>query len=201
MAADFASARKEWTHGSFLQLKFVDIERDVGEWWKASYKASKALEEGNPAAAACAARLREETTAFREHLPIIQALASPALKTRHWELLSERIGAVIEPDEELTLLQLVEMEVGKHIDVLQEVCVAAEKEYGLERTLAAMKEEWASMEFEVKPYKETTTFLVAGVDDIIALLDDHIVKTQTMRGSPYIAPIEAECRAWEQRLK
>lgn len=74
------------------------------------------------------------------------------------------------------------------------MCVAAEKEYGLEKALAAMKDEWASLEFEVKPYKETGTFLVSGVDDIVALLDDHIVKTQTMRGSPYILPIEAECK-------
>jgi dynein heavy chain, axonemal len=64
-----------------------------------------------------------------------------------------------------------------------------------------MQEEWRSMEFEVKPYKETGTYLVAGVDEIITLLDDHIVKTQTMRGSPYIKPVEAECRAWELRLK
>jgi hypothetical protein len=52
-----------------------------------------------------------------------QALASPALKPRHWELLSEKmnIGSTIEPDEELTLLQLVELNVGQHIEVIQEV--------------------------------------------------------------------------------
>lgn len=80
------------------------------------------------------------------------------------------------------------------ITVVWQVCVAAEKEYGLEKALAAMKDEWASLEFEVRPYKETGTFLVSGVDDIVTLLDDHIVKTQTMRGSPYILPIEAECK-------
>lgn len=79
-------------------------------------------------------------------------------------------------------------------ELMVQVCVAAEKEYGLEKALAAMKEEWASLEFEVRPYKETGTFLVSGVDEIVTLLDDHIVKTQTMRGSPYILPIEAECK-------
>jgi Dynein heavy chain, N-terminal region 2 len=63
------------------------------------------------------------------------------------------------------------------------------------------QEEWRSVDFEVKPYKETGTWIVGGVDEIIALLDDHIVKAQTMRGSPYIKPVEAECRAWEARLK
>lgn len=80
------------------------------------------------------------------------------------------------------------------LEMTTQVCVAAEKEYGLEKALAGMKEEWASLEFEVKAYKETGTFLVSGVDEIITLLDDHIVKTQTMRGSPYILPIEIECK-------
>ena len=55
-----------------------------------------------------------------------QALASPALKPRHWETLSERmaLGTTIEPDEELTLLQLVELNVGLHIDTIQEVRIA-----------------------------------------------------------------------------
>ena len=53
----------------------------------------------------------------------VQALASPAWKSRHWETLSERmnLGTTIEPDEELTLLQLVDLDVGQHIDTIQEV--------------------------------------------------------------------------------
>lgn len=201
MISDFYNSKNDWLHGDFKELEGNKIEELVTDWWKTSYKLAKSLEEEFPGASSCAMKLREDATEFRKNMPVIQSLASKALKRRHWEALSELLGKNIDPEDELTLQGLLDLDAAGHIEAIQEVTIAAEKEYNLEKSLNSMMKEWESIEFEVKPYKESGTFVVGGIDEIITLLDDHIVKTQTMRGSPYIKPIERECKNWEHKLK
>ena len=52
----------------------------------------------------------------------------------------------------------------------------------------------------MKPYKETGTFIVAGTDDVYAMLDDQIVMAQTMLASPFIKHIRGPTSSFEKRL-
>ena len=201
MVSDFHNSKNDWLNGEFKELEGDKIEESVTDWWKTSYKMVKGLEEDYPEAAGVSQKLRENTTDFRKHLPVIQSLASKALKMRHWEALSELLGKEINPEEDLTLQGLLDLDAAAHIEDIQGITIAAEKEYNLEKTMNAMMAEWEVIEYVVNAYKNSGTFIVGGIDDIMTLLDDHIVKTQTMRGSPYIKPIETECKEWEHRLK
>ena len=49
-------------------------------------------------------------------------------------------------------------------------------------------------------YKDTEISILASPDDIQVLLEDHIVKTTTMKGSPFIGPFEEEVNQWDITL-
>lgn len=57
-----------------------------------------------------------------------------------------------------------------------------------------MQEDWEPVMFNTSKYKETGLTILSSVDDIQTILDDHIVKTQTMKGSPFIKPFEEEIK-------
>lgn len=89
----------------------------------------------------------------------------------------------------------------KHLESLSEVSTLASKEYALEQAMRKMSADWSNMSFVFVPYKDSSDLFVMGAfDDVLALLEDHMVKTSTMKSSPFVEPFEADVTAWSQEL-
>ncbi|XP_008571629.1 PREDICTED: dynein heavy chain 3, axonemal [Galeopterus variegatus] len=167
--------------------------------WRTTYKLIKTLADV-PAPRRLAENMKIKIDKFKQHIPILSISCNPGMKDRHWQQISEIVGYEIKPTETTCLSNMLEYGFSKFIEKLEPISAAASKEYSLEKNLEKMKLDWVNTTFSFVKYRDTDTSILCAVDDIQLLLDDHTIKTQTMCGSAFIKPIEAECRKWEEKL-
>ncbi|XP_049866243.1 dynein axonemal heavy chain 7-like [Pectinophora gossypiella] len=196
---EFLDKHDKWMGAKVGSYEPEDIEGDVTYYYKIVYKLEKSFAEV-PDTLNLAVNIRERMDKFKTHMPIIQTLGNPGMKPRHWEKISDIVGFPIVVDDDLSLKKVIDFGLDDYIDKFESISEAATKENNLERTMDKMMKEWQDLRFEILPYKETGTYILSSVDEIQLLLDDHIVKTQTMKNSPYIKPFEEMILDWEGKL-
>ncbi len=174
-----------------------DIDAEVNSSWKlVSHLENEFCD--IPAARELVINVREKIEEFKSKMPVIRTLGNPGFRERHWENVSNTVGFPVKGGS--NLFQILDMGLDEYVAKFEKISDAATKEFNLEKSMNHMVDEWADMEFTISPYGETGTYTLSSVDSIQILLDDHIVKTQTMRGSPYIKPFEEQIGKWEVRL-
>lgn len=88
----------------------------------------------------------------------------------------------------------------EHTEAIVDIGEKSGKEYQIETSMAKMKKDWEDITFTLKEFKKTKTCTVAGFDDAMQMLDEHIVLTQTMLFSPFKKPFEEEIEEWNTKL-
>lgn len=88
------------------------------------------------------------------------------------------------------------MDIQSFLDQFEVISIGACKEQQLGENLRSMWSEWKDVVFILTTWKETDLLILADLDDVHSLLDDHLVKTLTMRGSAFVKPFENEVKDW-----
>ena len=114
---------------------------------------------------------------FKTTVPLAVALRKEGMKDRHWDEISEKVGFEIRPEEGFSLTKVIEKGMLEHIIVAEEVGEKAFKENNIEKALAKMKLDWEGLNFLLPRFKQTPTYTIAGFDEAVQLLDEHIVST------------------------
>ncbi|KAG1961895.1 dynein heavy chain 12, axonemal [Pimephales promelas] len=218
--------RKKWMDGSFLDLNGETIELEVEEYIREIYKMlkfflqkqkkaeqekeKKAGQKKKPkeeeevkqesATINICSSVVEQVKEFKEYIPMVSILCNPGIRPRHWEQMSEIAGHDLTPDSGSSLRKILKQNLNPYLELFENISAGASKEFALERAMHNMVEVWETVSFQYHPYRDSGVSILSSVDEIQTMLDDQIVKTQTMRGSPFIKPFETEIKVWEERL-
>jgi dynein heavy chain, axonemal len=87
-----------------------------------------------------------------------------------------------------------------HKDKLEDIADTASKEFSNERILKNMFKDWEPLEFTPSDCKGTYKLGGESIELIQQTLDDHLIKTQTMKGSPYARYFIDDILKWEEQL-
>jgi dynein heavy chain len=195
----FTDQSRAWLEGSVSNIHPETVENEVSTIWRTLYKLEKSFGD-QPGPCSIARAVKVEVDEFKQHLPLVQSLCNQGLRDRHWEQLSTIVGFQLKPDAGTSLAKILGMHLEQYLDQFEVISESATKEFSLEKALSKMKGEWQDMEFNAIPYRESGTSILSSVDEIQQLLDDQVVKTQTMLGSPFVKAFEEEMREWNTTL-
>ena len=198
-ASEFMINHPDWMDSAFERLDGNRVERLVKTWQldlKRLDRVLKSVEEPHKAVTTIAAQVDE----FRVHIPLIQYLGNKGMRERHWEELNRKIGFVVEPQDDESLTDLLEKGLENYLPEIKRVSELATQEYRIEKRLEEMRLEWRKICFTVVMHPDGRGLMLKGVDEIQEKLEEHIVKTQQMLSSPYIAAFERHAKDWESRL-
>ena len=188
-AEKWLSNKETWTFGAFNNLDAENVENAVSVLLRNLAKSAKTFERMNLSSVnVIAAQVRDEVDIFRPKVPLIVALRNPGMRDRHWEELQAKTGAEIPSDRSVLTLQML-CDLGLNHDKamadVEKVAEKASKEFGIEQALNKMSAAWVPVSLIVENYKDTGTCILKGIDEYMALLDEHITMTQAMAFSAF----------------
>ncbi|EDW73522.2 uncharacterized protein Dwil_GK16602 [Drosophila willistoni] len=188
-----------WMFERFECLNADGVREQVENMHKIMYKLSRQLAY-NPVAKRAAEQMRMKIEKFRVYLPVLDSICRHGLEKRHWDQISKHLGRKINPKLYPTLKDMIDADIMSILPQLEEIANAAGKEYDLNVGLKNMQADWKDVMFEVLQYRDSDTHILAALDDIQTLLDDHIMRTQAMKRSPFIVALGSKADDWESRL-
>ena len=140
--------------------------------------------------------LKQEIDDMTEILPLVESLAKPSIRPRHWD---EVIGLTKEEipynSESFTLQQLLKANLLGFKEDIEDIADSADKQLKLETQLREdIIKFWDDAELEIKTWKgvDSPCTLGGNIQDIQDKLEEHIMALNQMNAMRYVTPFKAE---------
>jgi len=133
-------------------------------------------------------------------LPLINQLRSPFMMDRHWKKLEIITGKTIEhKSPQFCLENLVELDLFKFSEEVNEIVDGAAKEAKIEIRLNNIQKVWEESVLEFKEYKEVP--VLHALDEIMESVDLHSMELMGMMSSKDVEEFKDKVMFWQKNLK
>jgi dynein heavy chain len=199
MVNDFNTQTNDWYTSDIRKIDVEELSKVVADTFKEAFKISKAHADDM-----VAVKLKESAGKWKVWNPVLSdGLCVEALKTRHWKLIYNEIGAPFEEEDFVPCLEVLDANgVFEQKEFVLETAGIASGEYTLELGLEKIKTEWKDMDFEVRGHRDSkSVFVLGSVEEIMTLLEDSQMSLQTMTASKFVVGVRAQVEEWDKKLQ
>lgn len=195
---DFLQRYPLWMSGPISGLNRDLVTKEINYYIREIVKMEKNYFKQNPAASTLCEEFLKKVNEFKPYIPVIRAFNNPGMKERHWGEFQQKSKISFSVHKNVSLKNLIEIDILEYVDLLETISELANKENGLENAKKKMENEWNTINFELSEYRGT--YILINTQDIWDTLNEHEMRTISMLSSPYIKFIANELNTWKNNL-
>lgn len=194
---EYKKSLNEYQSVQWQKFEIVQLKKSCDEWTAHARNIARNKEED-----VLCKNLVIELAGFGEMISFLERLKKASVQQTHWD----QILKAIESDKEFNMktgkvLQVLEMKLQDHTDLLNDILTQADQEYKNEETLKDMEKIWRELKFEMTLKKEyDDTPLIKGIEDIREKLDDCVTKLQYISGNKYVQAVREKVSLWQKQM-
>ena len=145
--------------------------------------------------------LRQQIDDFKGVLPLLEELSKPSIEERHWNTIQNLTGTEFDPfDEHLELKVLLDADLVRYTEDVEEVTEGADKERSIRNKLADNVEIWSKRSIEFQGWKARGVPTMRGVPLLLEELEEAQMELQTLLTMRYCLPYKEEIQVQLQML-
>ena len=145
--------------------------------------------------------LKQQIEDFQNLLPILSELSKDSIRPRHWEEIMEITQSQFEFDgPEFKLSSLLEIDIVKHQEEIEEVTDGADKQLKIEKGLDEIDETWTNQAFAFREWKGRNIQILLGTVGIMEELEEAQMNLQAFLTMRHVAPFRERAQELLQTL-
>lgn len=135
--------------------------------------------------------------------PLISQLHSEFMQPRHWKRLNGICGKIVNRDDpKFCLRDIIDLELFKYSDEVNELVEGAQKEATIEKKLTNIIKTWDDTTvLKFKEYKDTKILDTAELEEIVENVDLQSMDLMTMNASKDSEEFKPQLLKWQKTLK